>query len=176
MLLHPVPFVDARGRSGRVELDVLAVADIADQPGFELFDAVAVGILHHRRHGLLILVGAKDEADHRGFDLLADQFGGLPVPEFSQRPHGGHAPGHAAVLHPLAFEEVGDPIRADPQRFKPAAEDRHRIAGVVREHPITPAAAQRVVFDALDDPATIRLVVELCAIEVIGLIELDLHW
>ena len=46
---------------------------------------------------------------------------------------------------------------------------------MVREHPVASAAAKRIVFDALDNPASVGPVVELGPIKVIGLVQLDLH-
>ena len=67
------------------------------------------------------------------------------------------------------------PVSRHPDGLEPPPEDRHRIAWVIGKHPVSAAAAHRVVFDALDDPPAIRPVVKLCPVEVIRLIELDLH-
>ena len=116
-----------------------------------MFDLVPVGVFDRRRDGLFGFVRAEDNPDHASFGFLADQFGGLPVVDVPKRPKRRGSPWNAPRLGALAFEQVKDPLRFDPDGLKRPPGDRVLVAGVIREKPISGPPTDSVVFDPIAD-------------------------
>ena len=122
---------------------------------------------------MLILIRAENDADQTGFGFLAHQFRGLPVVDIADRPHGRGAPGHAPALDPLAFKQMRHVLRPEAHRFQAVVDNGVVVTGMIRKHPVGDAPAIPVGLDPLADPGPIGAVVKACAVEVIGLAQLD---
>lgn len=71
MLLRAQPLSDSARRGRLVELDVLPVPRIGNQPRLELLDPVPVRVLDSRSDPLVSLLCAEDDPDETGFGLVA---------------------------------------------------------------------------------------------------------